>query len=467
MNRIGQALLWAGGLALAALMVYTVYFDSGLGGTGRWSGTADDATPVAVFYPDRTLWREFRQGVEACVRKRLTRVLEESDGSILVETARYKRKVRFDLHDVRGLRATKDEVQDLLETAPAPVAFVGSSNTVLTQAIAETLRASARPGEGGGPVLLVPWASSVLADRPEPGEGPVALLDIHPGRTFRFCPNNQRQADLLVSCLAANDGGKTPARVVLVEDRLDPYSVDLGAAFHRAVERIAPEAEIVERADSLGLPLPQDVYALPGPSEEALAESIWREVDARPDGRTTWVLLPLQEDPALRILTALRRHARLVPGTGSGPLRILCGDGIGFTNLTRLAGRCPFPVWCSSSASVPAAAQAVGQGLSPDTQVAAEIVAALVLCMDLPPSKPLTGDGLRDALASLRIAPGDPAAMGRSLSFSRSGERGGDDLGHVLMIRPDHPGVFALARGPSGQWGAPALLKSEPLAVRP
>jgi hypothetical protein len=316
-------------------------------------------------------------------------------------------------------------------------------------------------------VLLVPWATSVLAERPEPGEGPVALLDIHPGRTFRFCPNNQFQADLLVSCLAAHEDGARPRRIVLVVDRHDPYSVDLGAAFYRAAQKVAPDAEIVERADSLGLPVAVDPFALPGPAEEALAESIWKEAERGPSGRTTWVMLPLQEDPALRILNALRRHARRLPGPGQGPLRVVCGDGLGFTALTRLAGRCPFPLWSSSSASVPAAAQAVGQGLSPDTQVPAEIVAALVLCLDLPRDRPLTADALRDALASLKILADDRASMGRSLAFRRSGDREGDDLGHVLMIRPDRPGVFALARGPGGRWSEPEPLKADPLVTRP
>lgn len=470
MNRIGQALLLAGGLALAAFMVYTLRFDLNHSGKGRDS-TADVAR-VAVVYPDRTLWREFRHGVLVCARKRLLKVIEEVEGSILVETARHRRKVRFHLLDVRGLRETKEEVRTLLNAPGAPVAFVGSSNTVLTEAIAQALRGLAGSGGGGrGPVLLVPWASAVLAPSHEPGEGPVALLDINPGRIFRFCPNNQRQADSLVGCLAASEKGEEPARVVVVEDRLDPYSVDLGAAFHRAVERVAPGAEIVERADSLSLPLPQDAQALPGPAEEALAESIWRESERRPGGGTTWVFLPLQEAPALWILNALRRHARREPGSGSrsgqGPLRVVCGDGISFTNLSALAGHCPFPVWCSTSSSAPGAAQALGQGVSPDTQVAAEIVAALVLCLDLPGGRAPVADELRIRLSALKLSRDDPSAMGRSLAFGRSGERVGDDLGHVLMIRTDRPEVFAVERGPSGGWRAPEPLKAASLVVRP
>jgi hypothetical protein len=91
----------------------------------------------------------------------------------------------------------------------------------------------------------------------------------------------------------------------------------------------------------------------------------------------------------------------------------------------------------------------------------------LLAVLDLPASRPPTADELRDALAALRLAAGDPRAVGRSLAFSRSGERVGDDLGHVLMIRPDSDRVYAQARGPSGRWGEPVALSVAPLVVRP
>jgi hypothetical protein len=307
----------------------------------------------------------------------------------------------------------------------------------------------------------------VLADRPEPGEGPVNLLDILPGRTFRFCPNNQHQADLIVRCLADRGAGQAMRRAVLVVDRRDPYSVDLAACFHRAVEAVAPDAEIVERADSRGVPVLHDPAMRPGAEEEALAESIWHHADNLPRGQTNWVVLPLQSEPTQRMINALRRHARGSSGPDGGPIRVVCGDGIGFSVLAPLAGRCEFPVWCSSSASAPAAAQAVGQGVSPDTQIPAEIVSALIHVLDLPADRPPTANRLRDGLAALRLDARDPAAMGRSLAFSRSGERVGDDLGHVLTIRPGRATVDAISRAPTGRWSAPMPLDPSPVALRP
>ena len=382
MSRFGQGLLWAGGLAIAALMAYTVALDAGIGRSRLGYGHGDDLVDVAVFYPERILWREFRLGVRLCAKKGLAEVVEESDSSVLVSTPRHKRLIRFDLHDVRGVRETKDDVLRLLDRSPRPIAIVGSSNTVLTRAIAEALRAQAGPEGGKGPVLLIPWATAVLADRPEPGEGPGNLLDILPGRTFRFCPNNQHQADLIVRCLTDREAGQAPHRAVLVVDRRDPYSVDLAACFHRAVEVAAPDAEIIERADAPSLPILRDPAMLPVPEEETLAESIWHDAENLGKGATTWVVLPLQPEPTRRLIAALQRHAPRGLRSGEGPLRVVCGDGIGFSVLASLAGRCAFPVWCSSSASAPAAALALGQGLSPDTQIPAEIVAALIHCID-------------------------------------------------------------------------------------
>ena len=469
MNRIGNALLWVGGLGLAVLMAYTIALDAGFGGGRLHGGAGANAAEVAVFYPERTLWHEFRLGVRQCVRKKLADLVEETDTSVIIQTHRHRRLIRFDRFDVRGLRETKDEVTRLLHRPRPPIAVVGSSNTVLTEAIAQALRGEAVANEriGKGPVLLIPWASAVLSDGLEPGEGPVALLDILPGRTFRFCPNNQRHADSIVGALAHHDAKRAPRRIVIVVDRNDPYSLDLAASFHRAAERVAPEAEIFEHADSLSFPPPADPLALPSAAEERLAESIWHEAEAHSDEGTTWVMLPLQDEPTQRMIAALRRHAPRAPRVGDDPLRVVCGDAIGFTALSQLAGRCPFPIWSGTSASAPAAAAAVVEGMSPDTQITAEIVSALIRGVDASTKGPVTSDHLREALATLRIDANDPAAMGRPLAFRPSGERAGDALGHVLMAQPGDTTVFAISRGPTGQWSAPEPLRGVPVARQP
>lgn len=462
MNRLGNWLLALGGCVLAGLMLYTLVWGGGRPGSWSLWGAPSEAAEVAVFFPDHATWSDFRQGINACAARKLARIVADDD-AVLVETPAHARRVWFAWHDVRGLRETKDEVRRLIGQKRPPVAVVGSNNTVLTVALAEALRDSARVGGDLGPVLLVPWATTVLAERPEPASGPAAFLDLYPGRTFRFCPNNQSQADLVTRCLVDHDPGVTLERAEIVVDRHDPYSVDLADSFHRVLERRFKNAELIEHADRLAIPVLWNLPGIPSPSEDALAAAICREAERVGPGRVIWVVLPLQEEPARRMLVALQRHAQLEKRGGGSPLRVVCGDGIGSATLFRLANKYPFPVWCFSPASPPAADRAPDSVLATDAQVLAEIVSAVVRCLDVPRNQAPRADALRSALAALSLSSNDPAAFGRSLAFTPVGERHGHDLGHVLMIGPDSDAVTALARKPSGQWSATVL--DPPVAV--
>src|SRR5262249_40204418 len=152
---------------------------------------------VAVFFPERADWDDFRRGVLACARKGLVRVTSEQLDAVVVETSGRRRALRFDWHRARGGLESRGEVQRLLALAEPPIAIVGSSNTALTADLAAELNA-ARP-EAGGPLLLVPWATSIDTLPPtEGGRGHRSpLLGVYPGRTFRFCLDNHRQAGLV------------------------------------------------------------------------------------------------------------------------------------------------------------------------------------------------------------------------------------------------------------------------------
>ena len=459
-NRVGTGLFGVAGLLLAGLMTYTLFFTGAKTTDGQGSAIGGSAVRVAIFLPDQHDWADFRRAVLACERKALIRLVADVDDRLIVESARTGRRVQFERHDVRGVSDTRAEVRRLARGPAPPVAFVGSTTSVLTVAIAEPLR-----DEGAaGPILAIPWATAVMVQRPvgERGEARpdlVPLIEIDPARTFRFCPNNRRLADSVVDCLVARDEGRLPGRVFLVVDPFDPYSDDLAACFRQAIRARKPDVEIVERADAVDLPsFTHSTNNLPEPSttENKLADAILFSREAG-DVRPTWVVLPLQDQPARRMITALRRRSAWQatpddPARTRGPLRVVCGDAIERQALHEMAGSGGLSIWCAStSATVPA-----DQGVSDDTQTLAEIATALVWAVDQAPTATPNPDQIRDAWKSVDLAAENPITFGRRLAFEPNGERRGD-LERVIAILPDRTEPVEFARAGNNTWQPVAI----------
>ena len=462
MSRLGQRLLAIGGICVAALMAYTVILD--LGFLGRGDGDPATGSPVIpVFYPERVYWREFREGIQVCARKNLLRIVDETDLSVEVESSKSNRRIGFVWQGVRGVVALREEVEGVLSESPPPVAIIGSSNTVLTQAIARTLNEASEGQGAAGPLLLIPWASSVLTDRSEPNEPPIGLLDILHGRTFRFCPNNQAQAGLLVDCMARRPSPVPAQKVIIIEDRQDPYSIDLADSFHREIEHAAPGVELDER--SLRPEFPSSAQA--ASREDALAASIWDEIDKLKENRALWLVLPLQEEPSQRMIESLIRQARRGNPVGANRFEVLTGDSLGLDILGKLAGHCPFPIWSVSTNSPSSISRQFTKEFSADAQLPAEIVSSLIFALDQLGDAPFTSASLRKQLESIQWNGDDPRAIARPLRFRKSGERVSDEMGHVLTIQPDDPRVMAIPRLGKDRWGpavevAPGYSSSQP-----
>ena len=171
---------------------------------------------------------------------------------MVLETPRQKRRIRFALHDVRGVQMTKEAVRRLAAETPPPIALVGSSNTVLTVALAEALRDSAgdeaekRPGPARplgvvGPGRL-PRArrrgrSPCSASTPAGPSASARTTRARPIWSSAACSTRTRQP--------------TPARAFILEDRHDAYSADLAESFQRAINRMAPKAVVIQDRNAL------------------------------------------------------------------------------------------------------------------------------------------------------------------------------------------------------------------------
>jgi hypothetical protein len=427
---VGGICLGAFGLLLGLLMLYTLVFEGNGGTTAKRepAGIID----VPVFFLERSEWRIFARGVAACIDEthRLGRMLSEDDDHLIVETARERRPIRLTWHTVRGEGQSRADLKRVEDEA-RPIAVIGSSNTLLTAALALELKALSPARPGGGPLLLVPWATSV------------PLLKIYPGRTFRFCSANQHIASLLVDCLRAQPGATGPKRVLLVVDRLDPYSLDLAGCFRKQIAQTYPSAELIEPAEGVST-APQTRISgretWPTAADQRHARSIWRDVTDGPAGET-WVVLPLQNDPARRMVLALNAAAPGRHDAVNRPLTVICGDAVGPTTLASFANHLVFPVWSVS----PASNHAIGHGLEEDVIEQAEMVAAVLIALDRPGAKP-TPDDLRNALLTAPGAkPIEP--FGRPLAFAPSGERAGSEPGEVFQLRPDNPDIYVRAAG--------------------
>src|SRR5262249_16290818 len=136
----GHGVVLAAGLALVGLMAYTL----GWVGEGRSGLRHEGQADVAVFVPDRTDWVDVREGISACVRKGLVRLVREAGDQVIVETPVYRHPIRFTWRPVRGMAQTQSEVRRLAEQDEPPVAVVGSNNTVCTVALADGLREAAK-----------------------------------------------------------------------------------------------------------------------------------------------------------------------------------------------------------------------------------------------------------------------------------------------------------------------------------
>ena len=252
---------------------------------------------------------------------------------------------------IRWYKLTSDAnneqwVEELARRDPPPLALVGGGSSDRARDLAEALKAQTS-WHGKAPLLMLMTATAdVLYVGPEHNQ-PVELMNIYPGRTFRFCFTNRQMAEAVrelvwshpflrpvgapaaglpgiatigaepwagLGLFVAEAAPRPIVRILEWED--DPYSLDLSDQFRTALH------DHGDRADTVVFRLEYSVgdYYLPNrPEAERLALITDQMTEAGP--RRQLLVLPAVEKPARRVLrglsTAIHKEVRnLVAVTG-------------------------------------------------------------------------------------------------------------------------------------------------------
>jgi hypothetical protein len=226
-------------------------------------------------------------------------------------------------------------VRILARRNPPPLAFIGGGSSDRAVDLALAL-AEQKNWPGVAPLLLITTATAntiVLdPDRAPPGEaGPKRLMDIYPGRSFRFCFTNEQMAQAVVdfvwsqpdlrpygnplpaiagvaapdslsalSLLAVQATTYPPSAAALEWDD-DPYSVDLSMQFKLALHESRWPPVLVRL--NRGIPFSVGGFDRPNEWEAEAAERLLRE-QWSPWERQLLVL-PAAPAAARRVLRAL------------------------------------------------------------------------------------------------------------------------------------------------------------------
>ena len=227
---------------------------------------------------------------------------------------------------VRWYKLTADAtvdtwVQALAARDPAPLAVIGGGSSDRALDLARAL-AGRHPDPGTGPLLFITTATADLCRADDDDLDGRRLIDIYPGRSFRFCFTNRQMADAVIDYVwrtpdlhpAPPDDGTLP-KVLSVEWKDDPFSTDLYQRFGDALKGKA-------LLDTREVKFSVGGQTVPNFYEAQAAAAILDYCRANPSGRVVLVL-PTVTTPARRLLRAIIEadpavRSRLVAVTGDG-----------------------------------------------------------------------------------------------------------------------------------------------------
>jgi len=276
---------------------------------------------------------------------------------LVVTRAGFAGKLRVRWYKVSAESTVDGWVRALAARDPAPLAVVGGATSDRAQELARAL-ARAETWHGDRPLLLLTTATvdTVLSDPDDPaGFAPVAeqrnLVDVYPGRSFRFCFSNAQMvravSDFVLQeptlrpgpvgwpglrALAAGPWAALAGTALLhhrptvfpLEWQDDPYSGDLYNQFREHLYHALGGADCpprVVRDPAFSIPFSVGGFSRVNAGEAAAVRAVLRELP--PVGERVLLVVPTVSNPTRRVLLALSERVpqagrRLVAVTGDG-----------------------------------------------------------------------------------------------------------------------------------------------------
>ncbi len=225
-------------------------------------------------------------------------------------------------------------VKALMTRAPAPLVIVGGGSSDRARDLAWSM-AQASPRLPDPPLLFITTATADEVATPDGQRSP--LMQIYPGRTFRFCFSNRQMAEAITHFIWGQEELRPNSdQVFLMSYQDDPYSKDLVEQF-RKIMRLEHRPELLEPSLQQALNLWQEEipYSI-GPLSEpnrSEAEIVERFVEHAlgQEGRNALLVLPADPKPARRVLRSIFRSAPVL----APRLVVTAGDTIDFDTLYR------------------------------------------------------------------------------------------------------------------------------------
>jgi hypothetical protein len=334
-------------LALAAAWVVWPFGGSGSAGQAVPRPLQKGDQEVAWLNPATAVnWERFVSAARRFVAEHKQFALDDSNAfpsqttavpELALSAGSGKPRLWFRWYKLTGDLGTRQWVQALGQRQPPPLAIIGGGTSDRARDLARELNDLPDP-PSAKPLLLITTATAgqIYLDDQETN-----LMEIYPGRSFRFCFTNRQMAKAVSDFIWQRDDLRPDGKpIYLVQWKDDPYSEDLSEQFHDVLANYLDRLPSEPAGKTAPPPAPfwsQNIpysvggYNQPNEWEAEAVERLMNNVSLHPEQERRLLVLPAIPQPARRFLRGL---ARTDP-VQAGRFVVATGDGIDFNTIYR------------------------------------------------------------------------------------------------------------------------------------